>query len=761
MATEGFGEVLRHFIGEYGIKLTYLSEQTDISIDTIKNWLYGKAGAPRDWQTVVKLAIGMRLNLAESTRLLKSADYGSILELWAEVTNPADKALLSYWAEEIRLQQAKAPFLPPDDLSYFVGREEVIEALRKALLAGHHTLLYSLEGMGGVGKSAIAIHIAHQLRPHFPDGVLWAKLDSSDTMSILEIFANEYGRDVSDYTEPAVRSTIVRGILADKRALIILDNARTSDEVEPLLPSTGSSAVIVTTRNQQLSVARSGHGRKFPIMPFDKERGESLALFAKHLGKQASKNKEPLLEIADLLGHLPLAVDIAASRLADESGENITGFLERIRDEMARLNEMTYENKSVRAIFNLSYEDLSPAMKRLYAALGAISGEDFSVDAAAYITETSLAHTKESLMRLQKLSLLQPGRSTRYRLHTLLRLYAREKIADESAFERMVEYFIGYLGTHQKDYAALDLEAGNIVAAIQTASEREKGPTLARNINTVYEFLEARGLYDVAETYLERVERLARADGDSGRLSAALLNQGRVARLRANYRHAMDYLEESLKLARELEDREQISTVLMNIGMVVANFPDYERAEAYFLEGLRLARQLRNRELIGSQLHNLGWVANMRGYYDEAEKYYQEGLRLAQESGHEGLSGVLLQNLGTVVHARGDLARAEECYQQALTIARKIGHEDRVSTLLTNLGVLARDQKKYPAAKRHYREALTIARKIGHVTNISILLANLSEIEGATGNYEEAEKNVQESLKLARETKNSWLIKPK
>jgi hypothetical protein len=203
-----------------------LAQLSAVPKQTVVSWLQGRVRKPHRWQDVARVAAALHLNEANATALLSSAGHRSIGELRQLAGSEAEQALLAPWPEE-----TPTPFQAIADLAHFVGREEELASLEKALLEGQSVTITSLEGMGGVGKTSLAAHLAHRLRPHFPDGILWARLDTSDPLSILSTFAATYGRDVSDYPDLESRSCVVRELLAEKRALLVLDNAERDEQV--------------------------------------------------------------------------------------------------------------------------------------------------------------------------------------------------------------------------------------------------------------------------------------------------------------------------------------------------------------------------------------------------------------------------------------------------------------------------------------------------------------------------------------------------
>lgn len=424
---------LMDVLGRFTQRLHYSAGQvaalSGVPRRTVMNWFSGRVRQPHDWRRLAQVAAALRLNEMETTELLQSAGHVSVARLRREATAVADQQLLAAWPAAV-----DAPFQVISDLPYFVGRETALAELRAALQGGRSITLYNLHGMGGVGKTALAVHLAYQLRPTFPDGVLWARLDTSDTMTILASFAAAYGQDVSMHHDVETRAGAVRAILTNKRALIVLDNAQTSAQVRPLLPaSIGETAVIVTTRHD---LAVSDDMQRYTIETFSSDGVESLAVFKHFLGEQVvSRWRVELQEIAIILGQLPLAIVIAAGRLVAQIP--VPDYLAQLCAAQKRLDSLIREDRSVRLSFDLSYQMLSPPLQQFFASLGAFGGDDFSAQVAAHVAGTAKKDTLSFLSELIQLSLVQPGRLDRYSLHPLLRDFAREKQPNAQFSQRM------------------------------------------------------------------------------------------------------------------------------------------------------------------------------------------------------------------------------------------------------------------------------------------------------------------------------------
>jgi transcriptional regulator with XRE-family HTH domain len=504
-----FADRLQYYVN----KTTYTSGQlaglSGLPRTTIVNWLNGRVSRPRDWQPLVQLLAVLHLEEREADEVLRAASQPTIDELRLIARSEADRVLLAGWERPKAppMPAYRPPFQAVADLPYFVGREAVLEQLKSHLLDTKGTGICVLQGMAGTGKTAAATRIAYQLRPQFPDGVLWARLDLSDTMMILHTFARAYGADVSHYDDIASRSRVVRDLLADKRALIIFDNALDSAGVEPLLPPTGQCAVLITTRRQDLRVAQGSN--RLTLQPFQADSASSQALFAHFLGQErAEADAETLAEIAELTGHLPLALAIVAGRLAYEPGWSTADFLSRMQTDARRLKELQSEDQNVRLSFTASYELLPGEVQPFFDCLSHFGGEDFSPTAAAAAAGILLEDAQDYLRTLYRLSLVQSGRAGRYRLHPLLRDYAREKLPDDTSWTPLVEYFLDFIEAHPAGDPALALEGDNISAVILGAQANGETAASLDLLIVFTPYLKMQGLYTAAQHLPERFSSL-------------------------------------------------------------------------------------------------------------------------------------------------------------------------------------------------------------------------------------------------------------
>ena len=739
-----FADLLGQYLHRADCSAGRLSRLSDIPLRTLENWLNGRVRKPRRWQGIAQAAASLHLSAADTDRLLQSAGHPTLNTLRDTAVSPQDQSLLQLWPPT--QQNNPPPFQAIADLSYFVGREAEIAAMQQAILQHKRVVIHNLQGMGGIGKTSLAAHLAYQLRPHFPDGVLWAQVDAGSSMAILTSFAAAYGQDVSQHTDLENRARAVRAILAHKTALIILDNVENDGQIRPLLPPNGRCAIILTSRKRNLAATLGM--QHIHLQPFNDQ--EALALFAKILGdSRVHREQADLLALSRLLGHLPLAISIVAGRLAYDAEQTAVSFLTHLQENWRQPGRLKYGDLNVKATFNVSYAMLPPDEQQFFAALGVFSGKDFSIPAAAAAANIPAPQARCLLETLHKLSLVQQSRPERFTLHPLLRIFAREHITDDAVYGRFAAFFTAYIVEHEHTYNNLDLELDNIFAALRTASKLPDKSDLVTGINALCEFLFIRGMYQEAEDYLTLARQACSQLDDNTKSGQTLRNLGIIAHRRGQYKQARQLFQKALHIARHTEDLTLHARILVGLGGTAYNLDQYDLTEKYWLESLDIMQKSGDERQIVAILVNLGSVSNLAGNQQRARQYWMKSLALARKTGHQTAESAALTNLASIDMDQGYLARAEGYIQQALQIAVAIQRKRGICKLYNYLSDIAISKKEYSQAKQHAKKALQIARKIDEPIILRASLANHGRAAAYRGEYEEAEFFLQESLHIS------------
>ena len=333
-------------------------------------------------------------------------------------------------------------FQLPYDISDFTGRYAVLAAMNRFLESprgsGNAVPILTIFGRAGVGKTALAVHFAHQVRSLFPDGQLFVELLGSegrprDPATVLAQVLAALGVDVTvipvDLYECA---RLYRSQLQQRRVLVVLDSASNEAQVRPLLPGSPGCAVLVTSRVGLPSLAGSS---SVPLEPLTAE--ESLELLGKVAGRQRiAADLESAEAIAALCGYLPLALRIAGARLAARPHLRLPTLVKRLSDERQVLDELRMRDLDARTTFTLGYADCAAGERRAFRLLGLISAEDFSARTAAIVLDTGLPEAEDLLEGLVEAKLLEvagedPSSEIHYRFHDLMRVFARERLHEE------------------------------------------------------------------------------------------------------------------------------------------------------------------------------------------------------------------------------------------------------------------------------------------------------------------------------------------
>ncbi|MFF4589015.1 BTAD domain-containing putative transcriptional regulator [Streptomyces sp. NPDC001388] len=643
-----------------------------------------------------ELGVDPRPGLRELQRRILQADP----EL-AEPSAPAAEPAV------VRVRPAQLPATVPD----FTGRAAFVKELGEVLAeaggggAGGVMAVSALAGIGGVGKTTLAVHVAHQARPAFPDGQLYVDLQgagarAAEPETVLGAFLRALGTAESAIPDSLEeRAALYRSVLDGRRVLVLLDNARDAAQVRPLLPGAEGCAALVTSRVRMVDLA-GAHLVDLDVMSPD----EALALFTRIVGEErVASEREAALDVVAACGFLPLAIRIAASRLAARRTWTVSVLAAKLADERRRLDELQAGDLAVKATFELGYGALEPSQARAFRLLGLADGPDISLAAAAAVLDLPPEDTEDLLESLVDTSLLESAAPGRYRFHDLVRLYARAcaerdeqpPSEREAATSRLLDF---YLATAAGVYAierpgervldhlsrssypglaftdrgrALDwlfTEASGLLAAVQQAGTagmlRRAADLLVAAVDLGESGISSRQ-YVLAAT---AVVAAAQRTGDPYAEGRARLMHSHILGVSGQFGESDREAGEALKLGRAAEDPVVRAQAPNQQGIIALYNGRHDEAEQHLTEALAAFRADRNTPGEASALCNLSRVHLATGRTESAVTLARQGVTI-YERDDTGMALRLANGkyaLGLALTSAGETALALETLTDAL-----------------------------------------------------------------------------------------------
>jgi DNA-binding SARP family transcriptional activator/Tfp pilus assembly protein PilF len=665
----------------------------------------------------------------------------------------------------------------PADIPDFTGRADQLQRLRD-LLAGSGqpdspgaVVVAAVIGAGGLGKTTLAVHAAHLLRGHYPDGQLYANLQGAAPRpatpgDVLARFLRDLGMDPARIpADGEERAALYRSQLTGRRVLIVLDDARDAAHVRPLLPGSASCAVLVTTRNRMPDLA----GSRFVDLDV-LEPDEARNMFAGIIGaSRAEADPEATEEVLAVCAGLPLAIRIAGARLTARSSWSVRTIATRLSDERRRLDWLQTGDLAVRACFEVSFTSLpgpgpdgvDPA--HAFRLLGLWQGTSIELPAAAALIgqpEDAVADALEVLVDAQ---LLQAPGPDRYRFHDLLKTYAADRaLADEpqagrdDAVRRILGWYVQTVDavaqlvspyryriplpdpepasrplTFDRAEQALnwcEAERANLVAATRQAALTGQHELAWRLPVAALSFFNRRTYWaDWVETHRIALAS-ARSTGDQ-RAEALVLNNLGMGYARQGRDEAVDCFRQALEIRRELEDLPGEAQTASNMADTYSRMGRGDEALDLLKRALAINRQLGHRYGEGVALNNLGEAYLALRRIDEAIDALGQAQEIFASIGDVRGVGYALTNLGAAHREAGRVGAATDCLQRALDLRRELGDRLGEAQTLRDLGQAYLAGRRSAAARQALTQAAGIFDELGDEAQRAAIDAQLRELD--------------------------------
>ncbi|MBO2448346.1 tetratricopeptide repeat protein [Actinomadura barringtoniae] len=771
MAAQAELDLLRSFCADLrslwveagGPSLRALERHLSLSKSQVGAILNGRIRRPPDWQVVSTLVECINRHAAEHGRAERLSLRTGVEEHWRPRHGLLEHAFgnAAVRGPEERVAQASpvVPAMLPPAVAGFAGRRELLAVLDDLLASraelGPAVLITAVGGTAGVGKTALAVHWAHRVADDFPDGQLYVNLRGFDPggaalgpSEALRGFLNALGvaaeRTPDDLTG---QIGLYRSLMAGRRMLIVLDNARDVDQVRPLLPGGVGSMVVVTSRNRLTPLVVTEGARSVSLDLLSGE--EARELLERRLGRPLADDGS-VEEIIARCARLPLALAVVAARAATDPNLPLSRLAAELRDRAGALDTLQGGDAAtdVRAVFSWSYRSLSLEAARLFRLLGLHPSADFGAAVAISLAGDPPSVTRAALGELTRAHLVAERSPGRYEFHDLLRAYAAEQAAagDEqgSAVHRMLDHYV-----HTAHQAGVLMDPHRYVGDSPDEPESGVAP-------------EELGEAEAALDWFGKEYRTLLAAIDQAAESGFALHAWQLARAMTNYQYRRGHWHELIASHRvALTSAEQAGDLLgqahawRGIANALWSLGRLDESRVGMEAALELFGQVDDHDGMGVMQENLAWAAWHVGDPTDALVHARQSLALHRGTGRLAGQARALGTIGWVLVQLGDPVEAIRQCEQALEPQLRLGDTFGLANTWEILGLAHAGARDHGEAARCHRRALELFRATGHLAGQAGALDNIGDALQATGDVAAAQAAWSEAIAIFEEFADS------
>lgn len=701
-----------------------------------------------------------------------------------------------------RRSPAAVPHLLPADVADFTGRTATVSAMTEQLTGAHRSAgpstmpIAVITGQGGIGKTALAVHVAHGVSDAFPDGQLFASMHGTARPIRAEQALERFLRALG-VPGPAIpetldeRAELYRDLLINRRVLVVLDDLSSETQATSLLPAGDGCAVLMTSRRRLTGVPGAA---RIELPTFSPQ--SAMTLLGRVIGQErVERSADSASELVRLCGYLPLAVRVAAARLAARPHWSISRMVDRLSQD-TQLDELRHGEVAVRASLLLTYESLAPEVRRLLRLVSLIDGPDFGAWACAAVLDLDVHRTQDLLDELVEMYVVDVDAvisdvdvdtgSTRYRLHDLVRLFARERaVAEEDTVARTdaITRYVGALlhlaeQAHRREYGGdflivhggaaryvldatlvddllarpldwLAVERAPLLTAVAQAAAAgltEASWDLAISTVALYE---AHAHFDDWRESHELALSAARRGSDPLGEAMMLYSLGSLQVFEQQFLEADRLFAAAIRLFTELDCPRGLAMVERNRAFIDRVEGRYEQARTRNDHALAIFRKIGDR---AGEAHVLSGLAQIDIDLDRDEDALA-GLHMAavicEETRNRRVKAQVMHRMGEVRLRRGEVDAATAAFATVLEFARSSGDRTAETYGLVGLGSVAVRRGDLVAARQIITEAEQLAAAVGEQRMQARTLLLLSDIELADGNLCAARGQAEEALRIS------------
>lgn len=685
-----------------------------------------------------------------------------------------------------------ADTLPPG-ASEFIGRVEEIRRLTVDAGADGTPLIEIIEGMAGIGKTALAIYVARSHVGQHCDGRLYlnflghvpgqAPLPAAEAARrLLQMSGVHDARIPSGFEE---RAALWRAEMARRGLTVIWDDVRDLEQIRRLLPEVGDCLILITTRRRIRGI-RGTRGLTLGALHFD----EARTLFVQITGAERIGDPAAADEAVRLCAGLPLAIHVVAARLRQAPSLSVAEMVEDLSRARGQPGQAVAAYEQLKQAFDLSYEALAPSQQRMFRQLGAYPCTEITLQTAAALDEARHPDAERALDGLLGHHLLEEAAPGRFRCHDMIRAYAMSlTVREDSAGRRkavcrVLDYYlytadradrmryphrhrpplpaqgrpvgIPSIETPEAAHQWLESEWRNILEAARHAGEHEWQWHCVSLAHVLAGFLDASGYWHDAVGLHEVALRACRDLDDSREIARASINLSHVSQQTGRYEKAARHADEAANIYRSLGDRRGEAEALDRLGIIHDYSSKFLQALAYYQEAQSAYRDAGDRRGVADTLLHAGIVCWCLGRPREAITQLHEALDLYRFTGDRRGEAKALNNIGEIQRYRGFHRDAVQRYEESLAIFREIGGRQNEAQLHHNMAIVFQYKGDTEKALSSYRSALATYRDIGDLRNQADVLNNIGAAFQSVERHEEALANHQRALEIAEAIGNRY-----
>jgi DNA-binding SARP family transcriptional activator/tetratricopeptide (TPR) repeat protein len=682
---------------------------------------------PHDERLAAQLMLALHRsgNDAEALRHYDTVRRRLADELGVDPSRPLQDAHQLILAGE---RKPDGPRQLPAPHPWFTGRADELAALEPAG-AG---VITAIGGTGGVGKTALALHWAHRNLDAFPDGQLYVNLrgfDPSTEPTPPETVLREFLEALGEETIPAgldARAARYRGLVAGRRMLVLLDNARSTEQVEPLLP--GSDVTVLVTSRLKLAGLVAAHGARSVSLDVLRPADAHEFLTTRLGPERVAAEPEVVADLLSWCDGLPLALSIVAARVAMEPDFPLAVFAGELREQPLDALDAGEIGTNLRAVFSWSVAALSDEAARAFGLLGTVGTADVSLAAVAALLDRPAPRTRMVMRELENAHLVQQHVPGRYRMHDLVGLYAADLPVD--AGSRLADFYAASARA-----AALALEPFKVLPEHESRHVLVFGGSAA-----------AMAWFDAEHACLmtEQRQALERGAAEVAWMLGRTLNPYHLRRGRAS--DDVDAWLVALRAAEALGNETNQATAHMCLGADYVELGESALGHRHFERSLELFARNDDHTAHGAAHRAMAWAAEFEGDLEKALEHSVRGLEKFRAAGSEIREAESLNEVGWRYACLGRYAEARTFCEDALLLNNKLGHTEGTAATLDSLAHIAHHDGRHADAVAHYREALALYRELDNSAEQATVLQHLGDVHAAAG--EDAEARAQWGLAL-------------